>query len=362
VRYVTTATTLPEDGLTWASAYTDPNPAITDAAFMASLDSEITFCDVWVQEGTYYVYQDSLDNTVLLLAGAQVYGGFVGDETERAQRDWVSNVTTLDGSDALDNNQVCHVVTGADSAVIDGFTITDGSATGSSTDCDNGDRGGGMINDGVSPTIDHCFFTGNAATEHGAAIANIGAAPTILNTRFTANTAGQLGGAIFSQSSSDPTLQSCVFRINDAGSGGGLASNNSDATLANCTFYNNTAATSGHSVYASAGGNVTITNSILWGPSSGQTADDGIALINYTYSDVVGAAAVMGNIDQDPQFVAPTNPRLSSGSPCIDAADTTVAPAFDLDGYPRVDDPLTANTGVGFAGQWADMGAFEFQP
>jgi hypothetical protein len=52
--------------------------------------------------------------------------------------------------------------------------------------------------------------------------------------------------------------------------------------------------------------------------------------------------------------------RLSSDSPCIDAANGPEAPTLDLEGNARVDDPSTANTGLG--PPWADMGAYEFQP
>jgi len=51
---------------------------------------------------------------------------------------------------------------------------------------------------------------------------------------------------------------------------------------------------------------------------------------------------------------------LQPGSPCIDAADGTVAPEFDFLGNARVDDPGSPNTGLG--PPWADIGAFEYQP
>lgn len=52
--------------------------------------------------------------------------------------------------------------------------------------------------------------------------------------------------------------------------------------------------------------------------------------------------------------------HLLPGSPCIDAADGTAAPALDMDGSPRVDDPDSPNSGVG--PPWADIGAFEHLP
>jgi hypothetical protein len=47
-------------------------------------------------------------------------------------------------------------------------------------------------------------------------------------------------------------------------------------------------------------------------------------------------------------------------SPCIDAANGTVAPTTDIDGYSRYDDPCTPNTGTGDP-NYVDMGAYEYQ-
>ncbi len=62
---------------------------------------------------------------------------------------------------------------------------------------------------------------------------------------------------------------------------------------------------------------------------------------------------VVGTVDDDL--------RLSTGSRCIDAADGDAAPALDLDGNPRSDDPATLDTGVGGI-PYTDMGAYEYQP
>jgi RHS repeat-associated protein len=70
-----------------------------------------------------------------------------------------------------------------------------------------------------------------------------------------------------------------------------------------------------------------------------------------------------GNRAVDPQFKdrAGGNYRLAYGSPCIDAADGTVAPPTDQMGAPRYTDFRTPNTGItNAAGVYADLGAFEF--
>lgn len=95
-------------------------------------------------------------------------------------------------------------------------------------------------------------------------------------------------------------------------------------------------------------------------------------------------AAVPGQevngLEGDPLFLDPVPPVLRhdgvpyegtsavgdyhvlSGSPAIDSADSDAAgePATDLDGRPRIDDPLTANTGIGTR-TFDDRGAYEYR-
>jgi len=106
--------------------------------------------EVWVVAGTY----TSTTNPVLTMKpGVHIYGGFSGAETSRDQRDWNANVTIIDG----ENTRRC--VVGAADTTLDGFTVTRGLAQGKSP----ANYGGGMFNDGCSPTIANCTFTSNKA-------------------------------------------------------------------------------------------------------------------------------------------------------------------------------------------------------
>ncbi|HQK12690.1 MAG TPA: carboxypeptidase regulatory-like domain-containing protein [Anaerolineae bacterium] len=81
------------------------------------------------------------------------------------------------------------------------------------------------------------------------------------------------------------------------------------------------------------------------------------------YVRVADQTGLNGNVSVDPQFkdAAGGNYRLRYVSPMIDAADGAVAPATDIMGAPRYDDPRTPNTGVAApGGAFADMGAYEF--
>jgi hypothetical protein len=109
-----------------------------------------------------------------------------------------------------------------------------------------------------------------------------------------------------------------------------------------------------------------VKNSILWDDSAaiGNEIYVNYSTITLTYSDVDqdGYASSNGNIRQDPLFVDPANGNfhLQSDSPCIDAGTSDDAPATDMEGLPRYDDPLVSNTGGGTY-PYYDMGAYELQ-
>lgn len=118
---------------------------------------------------------------------------------------------------------------------------------------------------------------------------------------------------------------------------------------------------------------VHIVNSILWGNESQAgpvlSRELTLELGGTVDSSLVGGwdGSIDGEFthDADPLFAGAGDYRLSPGSPAIDSGDNTALPPgldTDLDGNPRrVDDPATADTGVGPA-PVVDRGAYEFVP
>jgi len=161
------------NGLSWATAYTDVQRALTTA---------ISGTEIWVAEGVYYpgAYVTS---TFVLTDGVALYGGFTATETQRTQRDWAAHVTILSGD--IDRNDLTnangivtdtvnitgtnayHVVTGSGvtlTAILDGFTIT----AGKTVFC-----GGGMYNtSGSNPALTNVTFSGNWANNCGGGMYN----------------------------------------------------------------------------------------------------------------------------------------------------------------------------------------------
>jgi hypothetical protein len=318
-----------------------------------------------------------------------VYGGFAGGETDLTQRDVPTNTTVLSGDlngddqsggDNTENSY--HVVTGGGTdvtAVLDGFTVAGGNANAGSPD----NKGGGMTNNGSSPTVTHCTFSGNSAkTEGGGMFNGFSSSPTVTNCIFSGNstsgTSSSNAGGGMNNFDSSPTVTNCTFSENTTGgNGGGMVNFESSPTVTNCAFSENTARIGG-AMYNGFISNPAVINCILWS----NTALNGPQIFNESstptirFSDIEGSGGSGagwtpilgsdggGNIDSNPLF-ADTDLRLSANSPCIDAGDNSGVPAgiaTDLDGNPRfVDDPNTADTGSGTS-PIVDMGAYEFQP
>ena len=228
-------------GTSWTNAYRHLETAIQNAGPSGGQTVEI-----WVAKGTYKPTTGTDQAATFTLSDhVAIYGGFAGNEGSRDARDWTANVTTLSGD--LDNTHTAsggdayHVVTAPASAssasVLDGFTISYGNASGSSTS-----NGGGMLNSG-SPALAHLTFTANAANAGGGLSVQSGS-PALSQVNFSANTATGGGGMLVLSGS--PTLDNVTFSGNHAEiDGGGLHVPSMDASssvsLTNVAFSGNTA-------------------------------------------------------------------------------------------------------------------------
>ncbi len=216
---------------------------------------------------------------------------------------------------------------------IDGFTITGGDTL----------IGGGLVTIHTRTTIQNCIFRGNRALR-GGGLFNFGSFPLIRNCLFLGNVATEHGGGMYDDHGS-VTLVNCTFEGNVAAVHGGGLFPRSTSTAVNCILWDN----------QDSGGN-------------GETAQ-----IHYAAAAPpdVSRCIIMGlnqlpgtgNLGADPLFVDAANDdfRLSSGSPAIDAGDSTAdTGTVDLDGDARrVDDAATPDTGVGPA-PVVDIGPYEF--
>ncbi|MFN8344324.1 MAG: choice-of-anchor D domain-containing protein [Spirosomataceae bacterium] len=335
IRYVNGAAASGGDGLAWGSAYQNLQDAIN-----ASVSGD----EVWVAAGTYVPTQDPFgstspsdarNKTFYLKDGVKIYGGFLGSEDLRSQRNWAGNVTTLSG-DLGSGSKCYHVVLSVadgNTTELDGFTVTNGNASGGSaitveTLSISQRAGGGMYNVTSAIKITNCIFSGNAGG-NGSGVANRSGAPI--------------------------TMTNCIVRDNNSTAHGGGIYNavGSSGTFMNCTVYGNTAGNiGGAGMYNESGNSPTLRNCIVYGNTYGGNPSaiiDDNSLSNIAYSLIQGGSSGGGNINADPLFVSTGNLRLQFSSPARNAGTSTGAPTTDLDGNPRP------------SGCLVDMGAYEYQ-
>ena len=351
------------NGTAWADAYNDLQDALIIAANSSNAVNEI-----WVAAGQYKPDRATGDrfDTFLLARGIPLYGGFVGDETSRDQRnpDPTTNGTILSGDigtpgEAGDNSY--HVVTlrnAGNATRIEGFTITAGNADAPAFP--HSDGAGLFVHKGA-PIIANCVVTGNQAALDGGGIRAFGDID-LVNSLVVANVARRNGGGVFVRFPT--TITNTTISSNVAVSyGGGVAGqgrDNSPVTIGNAILWNNTAGLGGDQLALLSGpsgepADITVRYSAVQGGEPGVFVESG-SLFRWT----------VGNTAADPRFrdLGGGDYHLLGDSSCIDAADNFQVPAYvniDLNGRPRfVDDPVTPNTGNGTP-PIVDMGAYEFQ-
>ncbi|MBB6564110.1 putative outer membrane repeat protein [Acidovorax soli] len=372
------------DGSTWADAMTLP------AALAASGCDEI-----WLRQGLYKPGGARTDSFGINRP-LQLYGGFAGGETLRAQRNTNSRLTVLSGDiggdDTADANGIvldASSITGNNSynvvrigtyggpgngsytpanTVIDGLSITAGHANDTTVR-----GGGGLYCNGsgagrvCSPRIANVTFSGNRAWINGGAIyahADDGgtSSPEISRSSFSGNRSDNQGGAIMLLAVDGGTvsasLRDSTFSGNGANSGGAVfvqvsGAGTSTTTVAHSAFIGNTATTFGGAITASSSTQLAVQSSVLWGnsaatsgasihtdgtldPLDGNLLENGCSGVNVTSGSCTGSP-----LTADPLLGAladnggPTWSRLpGAGSPLLAAA-TCSAGATDQRGVAR---------------------------
>ncbi len=146
-----------------------------------------------------------------------------------------------------------------EAAVVEGFTITNGSAA----------NGGGILCEGSDPTIVNCTITANhGGGTGGGGVYLADSRATITNCRITWNTA-QRGAGVYCGDRSDARITDCRIRWNKAfrrgnhhAYGGGLYCTGSSPTITQCVISQNSAEGSAYNWwYTGYGGGMYFINS-----------------------------------------------------------------------------------------------------
>ncbi len=367
--YVDVTATGANDGSSWPDAYASLQDGLAAAAPLGG--------EIWVAAGRYTpdvgLAQTRGDRsaTFNMVSGVALYGGFVGGETERSQRNPSAGSTILSGDlsgndgpgfTGYEENSY-HVLTATsldETAILDGFAIMGGYNTTAAPY-----SGAGLyIHDSSKPSIANCLIQANKAGSGAGIACTYVSAPTFLNCRIVGNVAQtSSGGGLLLYALSTSRLTNCVFAGNTSAKGGGGVKGELRSVLTNCTFVHNSASYGG-AVDCTYGIGWSLTNCILWGNRAASgPAINGDPTVSY--SCIQGGWSGDGNIDLDPliRYAAGHDVELSSGSPCIDAGKNSAVPVgvlTDVNGVVRfIDDPNVPDTGVG-APPIVDIGAHEF--
>ena len=373
-RFVKSDATGSNNGTSWTNAFTDLQSALQ----IAQPED-----DIWVAKGTYKPTSGA-DRTISFIIpdSVKVYGGFVGNESQKYDlrgRDFKRNETILSGNigtpESDDNSYHVVLTTNVScETILDGFTITDGTAYPSAQEWSNRDYyGGGFFNksDGSgkssSPKLENLYFYWNAGYYGGAfaSVSSHGSSvnPTIINCHFFKNASSVFGGAAVliaegSQDINHSSFINCSFVENGYYSEKGAAvfmwgyNLPSEHTFLNCSFTRNSAP-SNDGIYI-LNASAKIKNSIIWNNGANPIVEEDANShldIRYSLADVSGYCLNSPDMicNQDPKFMDAANGNLAlqCTSPAINAGQDTVGVlSTDILGNNRVGLP--------------DMGAYEF--
>ncbi|WP_158643887.1 right-handed parallel beta-helix repeat-containing protein [Pseudobacter ginsenosidimutans] len=316
-------------GASWGEAFKTMSEAMHRALQCNNV------AEIHVAKGTYYPTGDQSsilrDSSFLIPArgGLKLYGGYPNGG---GTRNPVTNPTVLSGDIGTagfhyDNSYHVLVMTGslpgADSVVIDGFTVTRGYSDGGTNYYNdvltNQHEGGGILlrvnpNIGSKVAIRNCNVVNNHANGLGGGIYVWQTTPSIINCVIADNSSGSDGGGLYNQESGTTRLINCAFIRNSCTNGAAMYNRNAAITIVNNTIFGNTASVQGGAVLNTFPGSISIQNSIVWNNGNNSISD--AATLNAGYSNIQQASGVYagtGNINADPLFVNSANAAGADG-------------------------------------------------
>ncbi len=376
--YVTENGAGAKNGDSWENAMDSLQLAVTIANENYNTYGNRT--DVWVAEGTYYGDSIASNNAFTMLAGVNVYGGFAGTETSIEERDIDVHPTILDGQNV--QRVLCQNsdFTESTAAVWDGFVIENGKVN-------SGNGGGAYIQ--KFGTLKRCIIQNNIVVYYyggGTYLVNGGILDECKVLNNTVTYSNGYGGGVYinGNSSNYSTVINCLIENNSSYGGFGIygykcrlinniIANNystsnygygavwigSDSFVINCHVVNNASPDGNAGVYSNTNNasSVSITNSVIWGNKSGNTASNVSGSLVMNYSAIEGGHSGTGNVFLSgqneggiwsPKFIAPTegagsefsggNWNLQEGSILINKGNNEAnnLPDYDIVGNDRI--------------------------
>ena len=278
------------DGSSWTNAF----PHLQDALAAAGTPSNGDIAEIWVAEGVYYpdegsgIAADVVTNTFDIPARVQLFGGFDGTESTKADRDWENHLTILSGDITQDDNvddygvtrtvddiatpnsnRVVDITTGTSETILDGFVVTAGNA-GSGT--------GIGISDSTAQ-FKNLTIVGNSGLSAGSVLLNfstMNATPvTFSNVRILNNASSTFGGGIYNNGGNVQLNDLIIEGNTTLTQGGGVHNRNGSMTFNNVRLSNNTSFNTAGGFYADGTSTQSFTNFIIENNESTNTGQNG---------------------------------------------------------------------------------------
>ncbi|MBN1435955.1 MAG: S8 family serine peptidase [Sedimentisphaerales bacterium] len=328
-----------ETGTSWDNAYRNLQDAISRVERGCGHE-------IWLAAGTYSPGAESTD-TFELPDGISIYGGFVGNESNRNDRDLIAHPTYLTGNDVC--NTIIDVDNCSSGVTLDSLII--GKADSRGIYCEDStlalsnciiaeNDGDGLDVHSSTLTLNNCVIAHNG--DDGLYCFGNSSAPQITNCNIHDN-----AGHGINAYRAYPTVQN-TFIHNNGVNGIYLYNPSNAPVIRNATIVNNFA----EAIYLDTGDQPDITNCILWHNNDNNSYQDLTGCVaSYsclTYSadpniiDYAPTPDPNDNIRCNPLFVTADftigNFHLDPCSPCKDLGDS--APSYtnelDIDGQSRV--------------------------
>ncbi|MBB4119897.1 putative outer membrane repeat protein, partial [Mesonia hippocampi] len=369
------ANAIPElaDALKWTRIQQNADSSVFDSQPLQIYVAKGTYKPLYNAEDGKYSVNGNRDNAFVMVKNVQLYGGFdpannITDLTHT--RDFSETTGTILNGDFNNDDVVTgsgaslsfsnttentyHVVISANdvgNALLDGFSLTGGSANGSNDITVNGQAifkhlGGGMYNSNSSPSLTNVNIVNNTADGNGGGMYNENSSTNLTNVKIESNTANY-GGGIYNENSSPSLTNVNIIKNNSTYRGGGIFNMSGYATLTNTTIVGN----SPNAIYAY--GWTFWNNSIVWGSIDGSNYTAKHSLIQGNSNTSNGNIDATGLSETD-IFTDPVNGdySLKDGSLAIDAGSNSL-----YTGDINNDTDLAGNTRL--FGSTIDIGAFE---
>ncbi|NOQ27124.1 MAG: T9SS type A sorting domain-containing protein [Bacteroidales bacterium] len=286
------------DGSDWTNAYTN---------LMDAIDQTIATQKIYVAQGTYYPHASDRSVSYYLKEYVEIYGGFVGnegsiDQTVIDNRDLETNKTILSGD--IDKNgtlggnsyNVFDIRNVDNTAVLDGFEISDGYASGLFANYE--DRGAGIFLYYATPVLRNLQIIENYAGFGGGGMYLYTASPDLINISIFNNDATDYGSGIQYFSNSSPAIDNMIIYYNDASVGQINVGTGCVPTYTNSIIIGSGGSSNWDAAFGTDGGNNLDTVPYSKDPYNGDykllTASPAIGAGNATYGNNIGYYQAVG--------------------------------------------------------------------